>query len=181
MAAAHPKYPNAFSFSHLLSIIHFCHQSSSIHLKNLSKSQKHVYIINIGSYQYPRRMSFILSHINTFFHWAVFVWADFCNCTESDSGCCQVWPGTLHIQSPSEIIGDHQTWTHGHGGGGHGGIVTVFAIAHHKLSRQQDSPSGLMCDKPESLFVPERHLADMQIVSASIISEYFTLAGISSH
>ena len=34
-------------------------------------------------------------------------------------------PG-LHIfsiQSPSEIIGDHQTWTHGHGG--HGGIVTV--------------------------------------------------------
>ena len=65
--AAHPKYPNAFSFSLLLSIIHFCHQSSSIHLKNLSKSQKHVYIINIGSYQYPRRMSFILSHINTFF------------------------------------------------------------------------------------------------------------------
>ena len=52
--AEHPKYLNAFSFSLLLSIIHFCHQSSSIHLKNLSKSQKHVYIINIniGSYQY---------------------------------------------------------------------------------------------------------------------------------
>ena len=154
-----PNIPMLFHFLLLLSIIHFCDQSSSVHFKNLSKSQKHVYIINIGSYQYPTKMSLILSHISYQHVFSLsslclsrFLWLVTVQC---DSGCCRAWPGTWHIQSPSEIIGDGQTWTHGHGG--HGGIVTVFAISHHKLSRHQDPPSGLMCDKPESLFVLERH------------------------
>ena len=64
-----------YFFPFPLSIKHFCHQSSNLVIWKICSSPKNMSTLSIWVLSITQ-MSLLLSHINTFFHWTVFVWAD---------------------------------------------------------------------------------------------------------